>query len=235
MATAGKTIAFGEIQPTDPITSAQRGAVPPAAAAAALAAPSSLLNPIDYPQDWDFCTVGGVRSPGIIPKKGISGLDRVNKWDVKEGKGTKGATTTYVGRPPIPFSIKFWLWTSAHFQAWDAFASVLRYDPSKTSPGEAVSFFHPAAADPSIGVSSVVVTKIGGITEEDDHGLYSRTVDFLEYAPAAQEAAVSTPAGSKYTTGRGDPNAAPGTQPDPAIVALQKQAAALAKQAQGTA
>ena len=108
-----------------------------------------------------------------------------------------------------------------------AFASTLRND------GKPMMFFDHAWAF-SGGAAAMPIGKWVKASE-DDHGLYSRTVDFLEYAPAPKVAAVSTPAGSKYTTGRGDPNAAPGTQPDPAIVALQKQAAALAKQAQGTA
>lgn len=224
-------IALGEIQ-FEPAT----GKPPtPAQAATSVVVPTPTLSPLTYPQDWDTCTVQGVRSPGIIPKKGISGLDRVNKWDVKEGKGTKGATTTYVGRPPIPFSVKFWLWLDRHFAEWDKFSSVLKYDPTKKAPAEAVSFYHPMAADEAIGVSQVVVTKVGGLIEEDDNGLYSRSVDFLEYAPSPPTNATATPKSTSYAAGKSDPNASPGTQPDPAITKLQQQAKQLAQQAQQTA
>ena len=182
-----------------------------------------------------MCLVQGVRSPGIIPRGGISGHDREQKFEVKEGKGTAGATETFNGRPPVKFTIKFQLWLPAHFAAWGTFRPLLKYDPLKSPKERAISIYHPALAENEIG--EVVVTKIGGLTAADDKGLSERTIEFLEYAPPPNASVTSTPGATKYTTGKGDPNGngTPGNQPDPAVVKLQQKAAALAKQAEDLA
>lgn len=228
------TIAFGEIQPIDKPTPKSTGAAGSLPAPQPVTSSSTVLNPIESPDAWDYCLIQQVRSPGVIPRKGITGHDRDQKFEVKEGKGTQGATETYNGRPPVKFSIKFYLWTAAHFTAWGTFRPLLKYDPLKAPKERAIAIYHPALAENEI--ADVVVTKIGGLTAEDDNGLYSRTIEFLEYAPPPNANATSTPGATKYTTGKDDPNnGTPGNQPDPAVVALQKQRNALAKQAETVA
>jgi hypothetical protein len=229
---AAPLVPLGEIQPTTtPQTGAGTGSL---TTTIALPATTTILNPIQHSQDADFLTVQGVRSPGVIPKGGITGHDRENKWDVKEGKGTKGATTTYVGQPPVKFSVKFNLWTVQHFADLEKFLPVVRFDPTKDPSLSARSIYHPWLAPQDI--VSVVTTKIGGIVHEGE-GLYSVTIEFLEYKPAPKTNATATPAATKYTTGKNDPNGTgtPGNTVDPAVTALQRQAAVLAKQAQDTA
>ena len=89
---------------------------------------SGALNPIDNPQAWDVIIVGGVASPGVCS---VTGFKRECEWDVKKGKGTVGATLTYVQKPPATGQFKFTLWTAAHFVAWEAFRALLKYDPTK--------------------------------------------------------------------------------------------------------
>lgn len=199
----------------------------------------STLNPIVWGFAWAFVTIAGVDSPGVIPKGGISGADREYKYDTKAGKGTKGATSTFVAIEPAKFSIKFLLWDDGtlgtgrnHFEEWDAFVPLLKYDPTKKA-AQAFTIFHPGLA--SIDINSVVTTKLGMPVDEGE-GLWSVTVEFLEYFPASKTSVVSTPKGAKWvdTTpgGKGTP---PGTTPDPAIEAAQKQIDELSKQAQAAA
>jgi hypothetical protein len=180
---------------------------------------SGSLNPIDNPQAWDFVTISGVNSPGLAE---VSEWPRHHEWDVKKGKGTLGGTVTFVGRPPATGKIKFMLWTAAHFQQWESFRALMKYDPTKKAP-QAVDIFYPSLAD--INITSVVVEDIGNIVHEGGQ-LYSITVAFLEYFPPPKASAVGTP--SMATGGPGGP----GTPPPVAQDAEQAEIAKLLAQAQ---
>lgn len=151
------------------------------------------LNPIDNPQDYDFIVVGSARSPGICrpfePK-------RKHEWDVKKGKGVRGATVTYVGQAPAQWDVVFELWQASHWDDWASFATLLKYDSTKKAV-QAIDIYHPSLAE--VDIKSVVVEAIGAITHEGK-GLYTRTVSFLEYFPPPKLSAVSTPAGSQTTS-----------------------------------
>jgi hypothetical protein len=192
---------------------------------------SEVLNPIDFAEAWDIATCAGVDSPGVIPPGGISGAKRTYKYDVKTGKGTAGSTTTFVGKPPSPFTIKFEAWTPAHFSAWGSFLPLFKYN-TVSKVGQAFDIFHPSLAD--LDIKSVVVTDIGQWVSEGG-GLWSRTIEFLEYFPASKKSIVSTPTGSKSTAPTYVGGAPPGNTQDSQIAALQNQAASLTKQAQGAA
>jgi hypothetical protein len=224
-------IAFGELG-TEPDRSVPAGTVSNSAQkpAPVITVSSPTLDPMTHPGAWTRLVAAGVNSPGNIPLGGMSGWKREEKWDVKEGKGTTGATTTHVGQVPAKGSITFELWKVEHFAAWDRWLQLFRYDASKKI-GQAISVYHPALAALQPPVTSVVMI---GHTAPDPQpdGRSKVTIDLLEFFPAKATGA-STAAGAKqYTSGRGN---ATGTQVDPAIAALQKQAAALAAQVQGTA
>lgn len=182
---------------------------------------SADLDPITNAQAWHTIRVGQSTSPGLAI---VGEVKRKHEWDVKKGKGTYGATTTFVGRPPATASVKFQLWLPSHFTAWAAFRALLKYDPTKKAV-QAVDVFYPAWAD--VDFKSVVTESIGSIVHEGK-GLYSCTVDFLEYFPAPKRSAVSTPTRSASTSGG---ETTPGVQPDPVADAQQKQIAALLQQA----
>lgn len=181
---------------------------------------SGSIDPIANPQDWDVVRIGQVVSPGICK---VGEFKRSYEWDQKKGKGSLGATVTFVQRPPAKGSVVFRLWTSAHFVAWDTFRLALQYDPTKKAV-QAVDIYHPSLAD--LGITSVVTESIGNIVHEGDQ-LYTITVDFLEYFPPPKNSAVSTPTGSRSTTS----NTTPGAPADPVADAQQKQIAELLKQA----
>jgi len=192
------------------------------------------LNPVANPSDYDFITIGGVHSlPCLVPE-----AKREFKWDVKSGKGAQGATVTYVGVEPMKFAVTFYLWDEGitggtgtadnpfevggrdHFAEWKAFVQILGYDPTKQAI-KAVDFYHPSFDDMIPPLRSVVVEGISTLKHEGK-GLYSRTVDFLEYFPPPPKSAVSTPTASDSTNTRG-PKKPPGTPPDPTVAALDKE------------
>lgn len=178
------------------------------------------LSPLTSPQAWDVLQVGQSMSPGVAI---VGEVKRAAEWDVKKGKGTYGAFVTYVGRPPGKASVKFLLWLPRHFTEWETFRPLLKYDPTKKAV-QAVDVFHPAWSD--IDFKSVVVESVGSIVHEGK-GLYSITVEFLEYFPPPKRSAASTPTRSDPTKD----GTTPGTQPDPVADAQQKEIAALLKQA----
>lgn len=181
---------------------------------------SGAIDPFSNPQAWDSVRVGQTSSPGIAL---VGEVKRKHEWDVKKGKGTFGSTTTFVGRPPANASVEFLLWLPSHFTAWDTFRALLKYDPTKKAV-QAVDVYHPAWAD--VDFKSVVTESIGSIVHKGK-GLYSITVDFLEYYPAPKRSAVSTPTTSQSTQA----GTTPGKTPDPIGDAQQAQIAALAQKA----
>lgn len=182
---------------------------------------SGAINPIANPQAYDTILIGGVENPGIVPPGGISGFKREHEWDVKKGKGASGATITYVQRPPAKGSIKFWLWNAAMFSDWEEFRPQFKYDPTKKNP-QAVDIFHPTLAD--LDIKSVVCTSISAL-EHDGYGLWTCTVELMEYFPPPKKSAVGTPSTSQTNT---NPNA--NVQPN-AQDAQQAEIAALMAQA----
>ena len=193
-------------------------------------------DPITYPEAYNQIRLGGVLSPGFCK---VSEFKRLHTIDKKTGKGSVGSTTTFVGKPVIAGTIKFHLWDNGtlgtghnHFAEWDNFRPLFKYDPTKRAMN-AVDIYHPVLDD--IEVTSVVCEELGSLVDEGQ-GMWSITVKLCEYSPPPKISAVSTPTGSvSNSTGASGPSGnaaiAAGTQPDPAVVALQKQADALAKQA----
>ncbi len=179
------------------------------------------LNPLDNAQDYDFVEVDGIENPGIIAPGGITGFKRETEWEVKKGKGTKGGTATLTQLPPAKGSIKFLLWLPFHFEAWDAiYRKVFKYDPTKKTKN-AVDIFHPTLAKQDI--HSVVTEAIGPETHEGQ-GLWSITVDLLEYLPPPKKTITASPNGS--TSGKGKAGST-GTSDDPIADAQQKEIARL--------
>ena len=181
---------------------------------------SANLDPITNPQAWDTITVAGITSPICQ----IGEFKRAHEWDVKRGKGSDGATITFTGRPPAKGSVKFLLWTPAHFTLWQQFVPLFKYDPTKKAP-QPVDVYHPALDD--IQLKSVVTESIGTIQHEGNQ-LYSVTVEFLEYFPAPPKSAVSTPT---YSAASHTTSATPGKTPDPVADAQQAQIANLLTEA----
>jgi hypothetical protein len=188
------------------------------------------VDPIANPEWWDVITIGDTVSPGLCE---VGEFTRRHEWDTKKGKGTFGSTITFTGRPPAKGSIKFFLWDNGtlgsgrnHFEEWDAFLPLLKYDPTKQSV-QAVQIFHPSLD--AIDVHQAVTESIGNVVNEGGlgSGLYSITVEFLEFFPPPPVSAVSTPTRADTST---NPDT-PGDPPDPVADAQQAEIANLLAQA----
>ncbi len=184
------------------------------------------MNPIDDAQSLDFFTLAGVDSPGVIPPGGITGFDREFSFDIKQGKGAIGATTTFTGQAPAEGTIKLQLWLPAHFDAWTLFVKMLKIDPTK-APASALDIYHPSLVD--LAIRAVQVKKITPLIHEGA-GLYTVAITLIEYIPAKKTSAVSTASGSKGSDYTSKPS--PGQQVDQTIDALEKEIKSLSKQAQ---
>lgn len=184
---------------------------------------SGAVDPINNPEAWDFVLIGGVQCPGRCK---VGEFKRANEWDIKKGKGSLGATVTYVSRPPAKGGIEFYLWLPIHFQQWETFRPLFKYDPTKKAV-KAIDIYHPGLAD--IDVTSVVCEMIGNL-QNDGMGLWTVKVDLLEYFPPPAKPAISTPqgaVGNAPTPG----SQQTGAQPPDADTALQQQIGALLAQA----
>lgn len=158
------------------------------------------VNPLTLGRDWDTVRVGGKYPPGMVK---LTGFERSFGWDVKKGKGQKGAVITLSEYPPAKGSIQIYVWEEAHFAQLNEFLEIFRYDESK-KPAErrttAIDIWHPSLD--RVGVDSVVCEKLGPLVHEGK-GLYSQKVDLLEYWPPPKKKDESTtPKGSKSDAGK---------------------------------
>jgi len=164
------------------------------------------LNPFDNPEAYDVVVLGGVTSPGVVKPGAITGFKRAHEWDIKKGKGAKGATLTYVQRPPAQGTITFTLGTREHFTAWESFRPQFKYDPTKKNP-QALDIFHPVLAD--LDIHSVVCESLSQL-ENDGYGEWTCVVELCEYFPPPKAPAVGTPTTSQTNT---NPKTAANQQP----------------------
>jgi hypothetical protein len=172
---------------------------------------SAAPNIVDHPKLYEVLVCGGVNgvvSPGTCT---LEGHDRAEKWDVKEGDGKGGATTTHKGEEVTTFSATFYIWKDRradHFAQWDVFRAFLRQSIA-TKPPTAFDVYHPDLAENDI--KSVQVKKIYG-KKYDGLGGATCKVDFIEYRPPAPKG--GTPQGSSADPAGGSGDA--GAQaPDP--------------------
>ncbi len=143
------------------------------------------------PGAFDFCTVSGVRSMGILK---WSGSGRKYKWDRKDGAGSQGATLTYRGWD-ISEGIKFQflMWTREQIEfCYNTFIPLLEYDATKKNP-KPINIQHPVLM--ANNIFSVVTYEIGELVSAGQQ-LWSVDITFSEYRPPAKKNATSTPNGS---------------------------------------
>lgn len=157
-----------------------------------------MTNPVDNDDLYTSVVLGGVTSPGTVK---ISGHDREAKWDVKDGTGQTGATTTLKSRPPAVITCTFYLADQEDFDAWPAFQAACEETISGATP-KAKDVYHPDLASQKI--TSVCLAKLGGAVH-DGKGGQTRTVVFQEYLPARKGG--GTPSGS-VAKPKADPNQA---------------------------
>jgi hypothetical protein len=158
-------------------------------------------NPFDHSYLYDSIVLDGFTSPGVVT---LSGHERAQKWDVKEGSGQDGGTTERKGSPPAQFTATFALVNDPllgnQIDGWDLFQPVIERSTAGADP-IALSIEHPDLA--RLGITAVVNGGIGGLVH-DDKGGASVTVKLLEHRPPKPKGGGPKAA----TTKADDPNAA---------------------------
>ena len=192
---------------------------------------------------WESFVLGGIPSPGTIARGGVKGFKRETGWDIKAGKGTKGATLTLKDQPPCRGSFTIQLIgpggfysdgsQSLDFDLWDSFVSgVLASETAQQQQASGLSLYYPGLA--SLGLSVVVVAHYTG-PEHAGKGLYHCTIELIEWSPPPPVSNVATVSSEKADAPE------PGTPVpvDPRVAAKQaqlastQQAAAAAAQGPG--
>lgn len=181
--------------------------------------------PTLVPSVHEAFIVCGIAAPGLAI---VTGAERPYKWDVKEAKGSSGATTTYQGEGIVKVKVELLLWKDGtdpadptdHFAEWDSFRDLLRTGLREKNL-RALDVLHPALVD--IDVYAMAVERIGQLVPKGG-GLFSASFDLVEYKPPKK--AGGTPQGSKGSAAGG---AAPTAkdEKDDQIDQLLKKAKAL--------
>lgn len=187
---------------------------------------SALLDPITNPGAWDVLLVQNEPTPGWI--KTMTGFGLKTGWDVKSGKGAKGANLTLTNQPPSKGSITWQIGgpnAPLMFSQWAAFLPKFKYQPDKNAATNAVAVYHPALAD--LGVNSVVVEEIG-MWVHMGRKRYERKIDFIVWTPPPVQSVVSTPARAREVPA----SSTKGAQPDPISDEIQARIARHLREAQ---
>jgi hypothetical protein len=162
-------------------------------------------NVIDNEDLYNVITLGGTSSPGIVT---LSGHNRKVDWDIKDGPGLTGATTTLKSIPPIEFTASFYLVYDVaqglnELDAWPAFQALIDSTVASKTP-VALDIYHPDLASQQPPITSVAKAEVGGMVY-DGKGGATVVVKFQEFRPP--KAKGGTVAASKAGTTPVDPNA----------------------------
>ncbi len=157
-------------------------------------------DPLNDEALFNVIELGGVASPGIV--KSISGHDRKINWDVKEGAGQSGASSTLKSIPLRVIKVAIYLSDEEQIGQWPEFRN-LCYSTIKGAKPKALDIYHPDLE--ATEVRSVTLAQMGGVVH-DGKGGQTITVEFQEYAPPKPKGGTAT--GSKAKAKGVDPNAA---------------------------
>lgn len=154
------------------------------------------LTALDHQLRTNQFLLAGVISPGVVE---WSGADREYPWDVKDAKGSDGATATAKGKKLAEFTGKLTIWLDSdgtdHFDKWYyEFLPVLKAS-AEASPPQALDIYHPELVRNDI--RSVVVTKVGQLTHEGSD-IWSVEIGFLEHKEPTPGG--GTPSGSNTSS-----------------------------------
>jgi hypothetical protein len=124
----------------------------------------------------DYILLAGVRSPGVCI---IRGAGSPRHWDEREGYGTSGATTVWMGAKLARFEVELQITELSDLIDFAPFALLLVRPPAGIPP-IAYGISHPLLNLPPISISDVVIEDVSQ-WEEDEYGLFTMKIKFLEY------------------------------------------------------
>lgn len=142
-----------------------------------MSSPADIIAGNEFPYQ-DYIVLAGQQSPGRATVQGAA-LER--KWDVRDPQGASGANAIYYGEKLIRFQVRIDLWTPEQFADWTKFAKLLQKEPAGRI-ATAMRISHPLLNVPPLNIQDVVVENCSQMTEDDD-GMFSCTIDFLQFRP----------------------------------------------------
>jgi hypothetical protein len=180
------------------------------------------------PNSWMTYMFGGVMSPGTIPVGGIKGFRRETGWDIKKGKGTRGATLTLKDMPPCEGSILSQLFTEQDIGYWDDFVAAILSIPVTQQQADGIAIYHPSFV--AIQLTAVVVKHFLPI-EYMGKGMYHAGVELIEWHQPPPVSIVKTVSAVKPDLPGGDapPQQSPRNAQRFAQIAATEAAAAAAE------
>jgi len=150
-------------------------------------------------------SIGGIplKSPGLATFR-KPGTPR--GWDVQKGGGQSGAFVIYTGEGLAKFDVDISLWLELHFLDWQIFARTHLMRPIAFTPAKKLGIYHPRLQLPPLNITDVVIEDVTGF-EQDDDGMETCTISFLEYRapkPIITKPLPAIPATSKAPPTAGD-------------------------------
>jgi len=141
-----------------------------------MTSPADIIAGNEFPYQ-DYILLGGAQSPG---RATIVGAGSPRDWDIRKGYGFSGAFVIYTGDGLAKFKVQIDLWTAAQFADWVRFAKLCLVKPPVGTKPKAMDISHPLLNMEPLKITSVVVEDCSQFTEDDD-GMFSCTIDFLQY------------------------------------------------------
>lgn len=143
------------------------------------------MNPFEFPDAYDRCTLQGVLIPGLCR---VDGAADIAKYDKVSGKGTTGVTKKYAGKDISDFTLEVLLWEPSHFTAFERdIRPLLRAAiPEGDEAPRAYSIEHPELV--KLQILRITIDKVNTLKVVDQSGLYSYVLNVSKYAPAVAAA-----------------------------------------------
>ena len=156
------------------------------------------MNPITHPNAYNTVRLDGKL---WIGKAEIDGASNIFKWEKVAGQGTEGATSKYSGTDLPDFTLRFLLWESRHFDAFDRDFRPLFQPPPKGQKPKAREIDFPELV--KLKIRRVVVRTVGQLEVVDQTGLYAYPVEMSQFSPPKPVQVIKATAGA---TGADDPS-----------------------------
>jgi hypothetical protein len=195
-------------------------------------------SPWSVPLDWSSIaflglTYGPANPDGVGGKVTVRRAKRQYKWHKKDPPGADGYVSTYHGIKPIEFEMVFWFWTGAQYDRLTRQVIpllLINGVKAKTNP---VTVYHPALAALNIGQVTTEFVGQPEATSEDKPDLWRWPVQVSEYLTPPKLNTTATPQTPLSDVTAWAPGASVGRQPNPVVVAQQREIQALKDKLKG--
>lgn len=182
----------------------------------------SIPDPITAPDAWDKLVIGGVEFRGGFE---FDGELLKRKLDRRHSAGRDGARVRDRGYDLAKIKLSLSLWEPEHFSDLEALTRLLFPRDADVTRRAAYACAHPALALAGI---SEVYGEAAGALKQTSPGLWSVTLDLVEYRPDAQQRAGRSRAVAARPDLGANATAFTGTEPAPPAAATPPSASGAA-------